>query len=158
MIRRELRVAQPGNYHEIAVRFLLCLLVFLIFLPPEGCTSGEEGPEARLRRLFKDTERAAEEKDLRALKPFISDRYADAQGYDKEAVLSLLRYHFLRNESIHLLTRISSLNMPEPDTAEAVVLAAMAGEPISSVDDPANIGSFFYLHITPEFSCAPKML
>ncbi|MCK7509587.1 MAG: hypothetical protein MZV70_39795 [Desulfobacterales bacterium] len=44
----------------------------------------------------------------------------------------LLRLHFLRNESVHLYTRVQSVTVPQPDRAQASVLVAMAGVPITS--------------------------
>jgi hypothetical protein len=97
-----------------------------------SCSSEPDTPEAQVRALLKQGEVAAEKKESRVLRGLISEKYSDSEGQDKKAVESILRYYFLRNESIHLLTRVQSITFPEPARAQAVVLVAMAGRPISS--------------------------
>jgi hypothetical protein len=65
----------------------------------------------------------------------ISEKYSDSQGQDKKAVDALLRYYFLRNQSIHLFTRIRQIGFPQPDLAQADVMVAMAGQPISDAEE-----------------------
>ena len=52
---------------------------------------------------------------------------------------NLLRLQFLRNESLRLFARIQSVSLPQPDRAQAVVLVAMAGVPIASVQELATL-------------------
>jgi hypothetical protein len=65
----------------------------------------------------------------------ISEKYSDSQGQDKKAVEAMLRYYFLRNQTIHLFTRIRQISFPQPDVAQADVMVAMAGQPISGAED-----------------------
>jgi len=97
-------------------------------LPLVSCAP-KDSPEAQVRALFARAETAAEQRDLAALRPMISDKYADAEGQDKKAIEAVLRFYFLRNQSIHLFTRIQGIEFPEPARARAVVLVAMAGQP-----------------------------
>jgi hypothetical protein len=97
-----------------------------------GCRGAPDDPEAQVRALVRDAVAAAERKDVGALRAMVSERYADDQGQDKRAVEALLRLHFLRNQSIHLYTRIRSVELAPPDRAQASVLVAMAGVPIAS--------------------------
>lgn len=107
-------------------------LVIVCLLPLFSCSPARDSPEAQVRALFARAETAAEQKDLGALRPMISDQYADAEGQDKKAIEAVLRFYFLRNQSIHLFTRIQSIEFPQPSRATAVVLVAMAGQPIKT--------------------------
>ena len=108
------------------------LLAALLLPVLISCSSQPDTPEAQVRALLKQAEAAAENKDSRVLRGFISEKYSDSQGQDKKAVEAILRYYFLRNESIHLFTRVQSITFPEPSRAQVVVLVAMAGQPISN--------------------------
>ena len=107
--------------------FCLPLLVF--------CSPAENSPEAQVRMLLKRGETAAEKKETGVLRQMISEKYSDSQGQDKRAIEAILRYYFLRNESIHLLMRIQSIAFPQPAQAQAIVLVAMAGQPISGAQE-----------------------
>jgi len=95
-----------------------------------SCSSEPGTPEAQVRALLKQGESAAEKKEGKVLRELISEKYSDSEGQDKKAVEAILRYYFLRNESIHLFTRVRSIAFPESSRAQAVVLVAMAGQPI----------------------------
>jgi len=100
-----------------------------------ACSSERDTPEARVRAVLAQAETAAEKKNLGELRQLVSDKYADSQGQDKRAIEGILRYYFLRNERIHLLTRIQAIAFPEPGTAQATVLVAMAGQPIPTTQE-----------------------
>jgi hypothetical protein len=61
-----------------------------------------------------------------------------------QAVLGMVRYHFLRNDAIHLLTKIGQISFPTGSTADVTVFAAMAGEPIPSPTELAVIRADLY--------------
>ena len=109
----------------IIIWWALCLPLLV------SCSSAEDTPEAQVRTLLKRGETAAEKKQTGELRQMISDKYSDSQGQDKRAIEAILRYYFLGHESIHLLTRIQSIAFAQPAQAQAVVLVAMAGQPIS---------------------------
>lgn len=105
---------------------LILLLVSLTFI----AACGRDSPEAQLQALIERSEAAAEKKESAVLRQFISEKYSDSQGQNKKALEALLRYYFLRHESIHLLTRIQQITFPQPEVAQATVLVAMAAQPI----------------------------
>jgi hypothetical protein len=111
---------------RIAWAVLLAAILSLVI----SCSSQPDTPEAQVRALLKRGEAAAEKKEGKVLRELISEKYSDSEGQDKKAVEAILRYYFLRNESIHLFTRVQSIAFPEPSRAQAVVLVAMAGRPI----------------------------
>ena len=110
------------------------LLVFVAVLQI-ACGSKPDSPEARVRALFNKAEVAAEKKDLGTLRALISDHYLDDLGQDKQAILGVLSFHFFRNQSIYLLTRIQTIAFPETARAEAVVFVATAGQPIRGTEE-----------------------
>lgn len=93
--------------------------------------SKPETPEQRIRAMLSSAEQAAENKDVRALRGYVSERYADAEGRDRRTIDGILRLYVFRNETIHLLTRIDSIALTSPAHAEIVVYVAMAARPIT---------------------------
>jgi hypothetical protein len=112
-------------------------LIFLLSVASftGACSSERDSPEAQVRALLTQGEAAAEKKESAVLRQMISEKYSDSQGQDKKAVDALLRYYFLRNQSIHLFTRIRQIGFPQPDLAQADVMVAMAGQPISDAEE-----------------------
>ena len=100
-----------------------------------ACSPGKDNPEAQVRALIAQAESAAEKKESGALRRLVSEKYSDSQGQDKKAVEAILRYYFLRNATIHLFTRVQQISFPQPDSAQATVMVAMAGQPISSAEE-----------------------
>lgn len=100
-----------------------------------ACSSERNSPEAQVRALLAQGEAAAEKKESAVLRQMVSEKYSDSQGQDKKAIDAILRYYFLRNQSIHLFTRIRQINFPQPDLARADVMVAMAGQPISGAEE-----------------------
>jgi hypothetical protein len=113
-----------------ALIFLLAVVSF-----SGACSPGRDSPEAQVRALLAQGEAAAEKKESGVLRQLISGKYSDSQGQDKKAIEAMLRYYFLRNQSIHLLTRIRQISFPQPDVAQADVMVAMAGQPISGAEE-----------------------
>jgi hypothetical protein len=97
-----------------------------------ACAPEPQFPEDEDRALL--AEIAVEERDLNTLKGFVSDDYADERGDDKRAIHAILAYHFLRNRSVHLLTRVQSVTVLAPERAQATLLVAMAGRRIQSAE------------------------
>jgi hypothetical protein len=114
------------------------LLAFVAVLQI-ACGSKPDSPEARVRALFDRAEVAAEKKDLGTLRDLISDTYLDDLGQNKQAILGVLSFHFFRNQSIYILTRIQSIAFPEPAQAGAVVFVATAGQPIRGTEELAAL-------------------
>jgi hypothetical protein len=118
--------------------------VAVALLAGPACSPEPESPEARIRALLDQMEVAAEQKDLGPLKAMVSEQYSDERGNDRQAVLGLLTYHFLRNQSIHLLTRVRAIEFPEPGRATVSVYVAMAGRPIPDADALTRLRADLY--------------
>lgn len=109
-----------------------------------ACTPEPDSPETEIRAFVARAQTAAENRDLSALRALIAADYTDEQGNDRKAVENLMRLHILRNQSIHLLTRIRSIEFPEPGYALVSVAAAMAGRPIASADALVGLTADLY--------------
>ena len=100
-----------------------------------GCSAPEASPEEKIRALLTEVERASRDKDLGALRDVISERYADSAGRDKRELDGILTAQYLRRGSVHMLTRIRSLEFPRAAHAEASVLAGLARTPVLDFAD-----------------------
>lgn len=100
-----------------------------------ACTSEQVDPEAQVRAVLERAEEAIEAHDLDTLRKLISDDYEDSRGKDKRDVMQVIRYYFLTNRSIYLLTQIKALTLPEPSRAEVELLVGMAGRPAEGTLD-----------------------
>ena len=70
---------------------------------------------------------AAEARDVGDLMEHISASYRDAQGQDRTEASRYARGYFIANQSVHLLTRVESLEFPAPDEARVKLQVGMAG-------------------------------
>lgn len=115
---------------------LYCYACCLSLITLNGCGQDNSSPEQRIRNDLAAMEQAAEEKDLGALRGAILDSYSDNEGYDKKSVTQLIRLNFLRQQNIHLLTRIKSIELLDTANATVIVYVAMAGRPL---EDPGTL-------------------
>jgi hypothetical protein len=93
-----------------------------------GCAN-DGSPEQQVRAVIESMELAAEERDVGDLLEHISVSYRDAQGQDRTEASRYARGYFVANQSVHLLTRIESLEFPSPDEARVKLQVGMAGRP-----------------------------
>lgn len=100
--------------------------------------------EQQLRALIAQAEEAAERKDIAVLRRTLSERYADAHGNDRRAIEGILRGHFLRHQSIHLLTRVAAIALPAPGRAQATIYVAMAGRPVATAEELVRLKADLY--------------
>ncbi|UCE85782.1 MAG: hypothetical protein JSU66_15875 [Deltaproteobacteria bacterium] len=109
-----------------------------------ACGAPPSSPEQEIRSLVAEAVRAAEERDIGAVKELISERYADEQGRDKRAVGATIGFYLLRHHAVHVLTRVGDMTFPRAGRAQATVLAALAGDAIASVDSLAGMRADLY--------------
>ena len=103
------------------------LLVALV-LGLAGCGTSTP-PEERVRTFVAETETLAEERKYVELVDRIAADYLDAHGNDRIKAVALLRAFYLRNRSVHLLTRIDSITLPAPERAIATIYVAITKRP-----------------------------
>jgi hypothetical protein len=102
------------------------LLAWIALALLAACTD-EGSPEQQVRALIASMEQAAEARDVGELLDHVSDNYRDAQGQDRAEASRYARGYFVVNQSVHLLTRIESLEFPSPDEAQVKLQVGMAG-------------------------------
>ena len=81
-----------------------------------GCGKAE-APEAQVRALLAAGEVAAEARDLSGVLEHVSEDYRDARGGGRDELRQYLRGYFVMHQSVHLLTRIESVEFPYRDYA-----------------------------------------
>lgn len=106
------------------MRLITACMICALLLSCGG--SGEE-PEETLRSWVARAEAAAEALDRRELVSMVSENYADARGNDRDGIDKLLRFYFLRQRSVVLMTRIDALKVTDGTAAEVLVTVAAAG-------------------------------
>ncbi len=126
----------------------LAALVTLVGMFLSGC-HGPETPEDQVRATLQRAQRAVTDGDLGVLTELISDDYADEAGRDRPAVVALLRKQFLESRTIHLLTRVQDVAVPEVGRAEASILVASGEAPLPDEEDLSTLkADLFRFEIT----------
>lgn len=112
-----------------AIRFI-SLSISLSFWAALGLIAGcgaDASPEQQVRAVIEQMEAAAESRDVGGLLEHISENYRDGEGRGRAEALQSARVYFIANQSIHLLTRIESVEFPAQDEARLKVQMGMAG-------------------------------
>jgi len=99
----------------------------LIFLLAAACSGPDESPEDAIRAWVRDGHLAAEAKDRRALLDMISPAYADARGNGRDDIGNLMRFYFLRQDKVVLISRVDEIEVFEDSAAKLVLQVGMAG-------------------------------
>jgi len=102
----------------------IAFLAVLVLLA--GC-SDDTSPEQQVRAVIDSMEVAAEARDVGDLMEHVSAAYRGADGLERTEAANYLRGYFVANQSIHLLTRIESVEFPTPDEARVQLQVGMAG-------------------------------
>ncbi|MCP5197780.1 MAG: hypothetical protein H6974_13505 [Gammaproteobacteria bacterium] len=147
MLRRTGRIKAHCNPESVigaASRDLIGVWGLTLCLVLAACGGASESPETEIRSVIAKALVAAEERNARELRALIAEDYLDASGHDHQAVTGLIRLHLFRNQSIHILTRIRTLEFPEPGRALVTVLAALAGRPVASADQLVGLNADLY--------------
>jgi hypothetical protein len=85
--------------------------------------------------LVVEAEAAAEARDVDALMDLVADDYRGPRGEPKSAVAPLARFALGRHQTVHLLTRISEIDVRDSTQARATVFVAMGGRPIQGPEE-----------------------
>jgi len=108
------------------VRVVFTGFTLALLLAAAGC--GErDTPEARVRAVVAAGESAAESRDLGGLMALVSPDFQDGRGGDREELKRYLRGYFVVHQSVHLLTRIESVEFPYQDYARVRLTVGALG-------------------------------
>jgi len=99
----------------------------LIFLLMSACGGPDESPEEAIRAWVQDGHLAAEAKDRRALLDMISPAYADARGNSRDDIGNMMRFYFLRQNKVVLISRVDEIEVFGDSAAKLVLQVGMAG-------------------------------
>lgn len=111
--------AFTANQAQLIAAGLICLL-------GSSCGGPDEGPEEAVRAWVRDGHQATEAKDRRALLDMISPAYADSRGNSRDDIGNMMRFYFLRQNKVALITRIDKLEIFGDSAAKLVLQVGMA--------------------------------
>jgi hypothetical protein len=109
-----------------------------------ACGAEPGTPEERVRAALAAFESAAEARDVGAAKEFVAEGYADAHGNDARSIRALVAGQLLRNQSIHLFSRVASLEVGGDGRARARLFVAMTGAPVEAPAELAGARGDLY--------------
>jgi hypothetical protein len=102
--------------------FLMALLTLLLV----AC-GPEQTPEAQVRSVIAAGEVAAEARDLSALMELVAADFRDEQVGGRAELQQYLRGYLVTHQSIHLLTRVDSVELPYRDMAKVSLTIGTLG-------------------------------
>ena len=105
------------------LRFSIPLICALLV----ACGGPSGTPEEAVRAWVADGEVAAESKDRRGLVDMISENYADARGNERQDIGNLMRFYFLRQENVAILTKVDNVTMHGDTAADVSLTVGLAG-------------------------------
>jgi len=101
-------------------------LVIGVALLASAC-GPQQTPEARVRAVVDTGEAAAEARDLSGLMALVSPAYRDERGNGPDELRQYLRGYLVMHQSVHLLTRVESIEFPYRDYAQVRLTVATLG-------------------------------
>ena len=119
------------------------LIISLICAFLGGCGGGPEaGPEKAVRAWVEAAEVAAEDKDRQGLLALIAENYADSRGNDHAQIGIMIRYYFLRQQSVAFITNINDIVILGDTAAQVSLTVGMAGTDGSALGVRADAYNF----------------
>lgn len=109
-----------GAWRPVA---LACLILALL----TACSAPVSEPEEEVRDWVRRGVEAAENKKRRTLMNMVSPAYTDARGNQRDGIDKLLRFYFLRMNTVRLITSIEDISIIGDSAAEVVLKVGMAG-------------------------------
>lgn len=83
--------------------------------------------EAQVRAVIAQGEAAAEARDMAALMELVAPAFRDEQGGGREELKQYLRGYIVTHQSIHLLTKVDSVELPYRDMAKVSLTVGTLG-------------------------------
>ncbi len=120
------------------------LLCTALAVPILACGGDDESPEARIRARLAEVELLAEAGDVAGVKQFLSEDYADAAGNDRRALATWLTLQRMQHRTLHVWSRVRSLEIEAEGRAAVVLAAGMAASPIAGAADLARMRADVY--------------
>lgn len=99
------------------MKFSLALILSLTLLACSSSTSDED----RVREVFANGEKAAEERDVGDVLDLVDASYTDAQGNTRDSLRPLLHGYFAMHQRLEIIVSVESLEFPVDGLARARV-------------------------------------
>lgn len=114
------------------------ILLAVIIFPLTSCSDKEISEEDQIKAVVERAVTAAEKKELGKLIDIMSEEYSDKYNKDRRQAGKMLRLYFFRNKSVHLFTKIKSIEILDesaqqnPDEKQAImqIYVGVAGRPV----------------------------
>jgi hypothetical protein len=126
----------PGLRRYILARALLPMLL-------AGC-GGDDSPEQRVRDFIDSVAASAEARAWGDFDDYLADAYRDANGLTRKEALGIVTRYILAHRRIHVFQRVREIDVSDPRRPRAVVLAALAGSPVSEAGDLTRVKADLY--------------
>jgi hypothetical protein len=124
-------------------KYSIIILLCLSFL--SSCSQETGTPEEQIRDMISAIESAAEQRSLDSVKEFVSSTYQDEWHSNKRAALRSLMFYFQGHQNVHLLTRVSEIQInDESSTANIVVYVGMAGKRVEESQALLDLNADLY--------------
>ncbi len=128
------------------LRKTTALIILALFVGYAGSSCRKETEADKVKKVIVTVQKAAEEKNVRAVLATLSKNYRDAQGNDYDAIKGLLLAYFFRHQKIHVY--IPNIEVAvQPNGATAVFDAVLSGGTAAgSVKDivPESLGVYTF--------------
>ncbi len=92
-----------------------------------ACGGPPSTPEDEVRAWVADGEVAAENNDRSSLVDMISENYTDARGNGRQDIGNMMRFYFLRQQSVAILTKVDKVTMHGDSAADVSLTVGLAG-------------------------------
>lgn len=92
-----------------------------------ACGEPQGTPEEAVRAWVADGEVAVKSKDRRGLVDMISASYADARGNERKDIGNMMRFYFLRQQNVAVLTKIDQVTIHGDSAADVSLTVGLAG-------------------------------
>ena len=103
------------------------LFIFGAVVALVACGGPPSEPEEELRTWVADGMEAAAAKERRKLVDMVSAAYVDGRGNERADIENMLRYYFLRQQKIALVSNIEEITVYDGTAAAIVLTVGMAG-------------------------------
>jgi hypothetical protein len=114
-----MKLDSPGHRSRVARLRKCCRVALLgIALAASGACTPASSPEQQVRAVVAAGEAAAERRDHRALMALVSTDFEDAYGGGDRELSRMLRAYLVAHPSVHLVTRVESVEFPYTDLAQ----------------------------------------
>ena len=113
--------------NPVRARFRTSVVAGVVAALAGACGGPATPAEEQIRDWISRGVEAAEAKQRRALVNMISPAYADARGNKRDAIDGMLRFYFLRMNSVELVTSIDEISVIGDSAAEVLITVGMAG-------------------------------